>query len=166
MDQNWQRVAEAVRARREEDLALTIEDAALSGPSKATWDVIEHARRPIGLSAQRKIAATLGWPGNAIARILEGEDPAGFADPTSFDALASRLADLEARVMRLENGGTVQRVKGTRTVDEATNDEFALAAGDPGDDLVTPADLDAGTSTRQRTTSFDPDVPDDPGDPE
>lgn len=81
---DWTEVAEIIRARRVE-LGLTQEAAAAASNgrvSSASWRVIESGRqtsfRHLTLAG---VAVALGWPTDAIDRIVAGADPATIADP-------------------------------------------------------------------------------------
>lgn len=83
-------------------------------------------------------------------------------------AADDQLVEVIARARSVvETGQRTQRAR-RATVGEATNDEFAYAAADDGDDPVRPEDLEGGDerrTTMPRITSFDPDE-DDPGPPD
>lgn len=93
----WERVAAAVMARRS-DLGLTQQAAAeLALTSDQTWSLIERAARTSYRSSTlRGVARALGWPVDALPRILDGEDPAAIGDvdpdpePTPPGGLAQR----------------------------------------------------------------------------
>lgn len=89
MTQDWGRVAEFVRARRNR---LGIKQAA-AGVSSATWTKIENAKaesyKPFVLA---RIEQALDWPSGTIMAIAAGGSP-----PTTGDDI-----DLEDRVTRLE----------------------------------------------------------------
>lgn len=68
----WQRVASALRARREE-LHLSRDDAvARSGVSKSTWYELERAGKARYQSKKLiAVAKALGWPEDAVTLILD-----------------------------------------------------------------------------------------------
>lgn len=74
-----QRVAEAVRARREDELGLSQEQAverAVEGVSKPVWSIMENARQA---SYKRRtksaVCRALGWTADSLDRIARGEGP-------------------------------------------------------------------------------------------
>lgn len=71
--------------RRRLALDLTIRQAASRAQvSDTTWGALE-AGRPVSDRTVRRATQALEWPPDAIDRLLAGEDPDDWDDPTSAD---------------------------------------------------------------------------------
>lgn len=129
-DDHWARLATAIKARRLE-LGLTQSDAAgAAGCSLTTWNGLETASRQVSERTRALIAVALGWPANALDRILAGDDPASFTR-VGADPLPAWQAEL------VESMQTLSRALGTFTeiVDELRDEVRSLrvqTAPDPG----------------------------------
>lgn len=94
-------VGAAIRARRVEQ-GLTQEG--IEGISSSTIRKIERGELGISLHSKSRLAKALGWPSNAIDRLLAGDDPADLEESedlpvAGYDARLSRLpADQLRRV--------------------------------------------------------------------
>lgn len=104
MDQDWNAVGDALRARLDE-LGMTMTDlASKSGVSLTTVRELVHVlntrrRQPRTLVS---LSTALGWPGEHLGSVLRGRP---LSEPTTFDDLASvhnELRDLRRRVEALE----------------------------------------------------------------
>lgn len=94
INDDWQALAEAVKAEREE-LGLTQEQIASSGgPSTATMRLIEGAMQA-GYRSRTLLALerSLGWPRGKVRRILRGEP-----EPEVAITAVPRIPDIEWRI--------------------------------------------------------------------
>ncbi len=103
MDQwPWARVAEQVKARRE-DLGLTQRElAAAVGTTDRYISAIERAERDTyQQKTLRAIARALGWQSGSIDLILAGGDPVPAAEPAESLSIEDRVAALEVELAAL-----------------------------------------------------------------
>lgn len=79
---NWERLGEAIRARRAQ-LGLTQQDVSRSGgPSDFTLSAIEQGTpRTYHQRTKMALERVLRWKSGAVESILAGEDPAGWELP-------------------------------------------------------------------------------------
>lgn len=98
----WARVGQEVRTRRE-SLDLTQKAAALAaGLSDTTWLVLESGK-PVSARSGRLACKALGWSSDSIDRLLRGEEvePAPAAETTEGGDLSERVSRLETQVADL-----------------------------------------------------------------
>lgn len=94
INEDWQALAEAVKAERE-DQGLTQEQIAnMGGPSTATMRLIEGAMQA-GYRARTLVSLerALGWPRGRVRRILRHE-----GEPEVAVTAAPRIPDIEWRI--------------------------------------------------------------------
>lgn len=80
-DTDWQRLGEAIRARREELLLSQAEAVRRSEGliSLPTWSLLENARQQrYKRRTLQGAALALGWPRDGCYRVLDGDDPGTF----------------------------------------------------------------------------------------
>jgi hypothetical protein len=92
-DQDWRRLAEAARDRRNE-LGFTQEDArAAGGPSTATMRLIEGALQEGYTPAiLRRLEGALRWAPGSVRAVLAGGDPVPLGDAPSATAAPAVLS--------------------------------------------------------------------------
>lgn len=93
MAEDWHRVAEHVKARRQH-LGITQKESKVA---PATWTKLENAKETSYKSfTLARVEAELHWPPGTIAHIANGGDP-----PESDADVATRLAIVEGQVAEL-----------------------------------------------------------------
>lgn len=111
----WQRLAEVVRARREE-LGLTQAEAVSrsgGGISLAVWSILENARQTNDTMRRKQLRAAsgaLGWPADTLEAVLGGGDPPHlslvpserYGDLHKLEALAEQMQDMVADLVNAD----------------------------------------------------------------
>jgi hypothetical protein len=102
-EEDWGRVAAAFKAQLKRVGLWTSsrKRSAASGVGFETWEKLLSGAPVTRRDAQERMAVGVGWPGDAIERILAGEDPASWEpepvppdDGLQLAALSGRIADL------------------------------------------------------------------------
>lgn len=108
VQESWESVAEQVKRRRLERGLSQRGAADAAGVSPTTWQSLELHHKSVGDLTKAGIARALGWPIDAIDRLLDGEDPADFeaapqaptAPDDSWDDLKSSLSEQDRAAVR------------------------------------------------------------------
>jgi transcriptional regulator with XRE-family HTH domain len=141
----WQdRVGEPIRRRREQ-LRLSVRGVArVAGISEGLWRQVESGRRVLAEDVIRTvspkpatraaIAVALGWTPDSIDRLIAGGEPA-LAAPSAGDTddeVAAQLAELEERVVRLEQRSVADHATAVdqMTIVRTPSSEIYLSAAD------------------------------------
>jgi len=111
-----------VRARRSELLMSQAELAAAAGVSLSTVRAIESGRRTsLRASNRRAIARALGWEPESIDVILAGGDPIPAQHQPAQRSVADQLAELRARLDRLEEMLGIRRMLADAELEEVAD---------------------------------------------
>jgi hypothetical protein len=106
-EEDWARVAAAFKARLKQVGLWTSsrKRTVVTGVAFETWAKMLGGQPVLRLDSQERMAVGVGWPGDAIERILAGEDPADWDPPPTpgpgindgqmeMAALSGKIADL------------------------------------------------------------------------